>query len=343
MIRALLILCLLLFAPSAWAQEEPPPVEGPVVALPPAAPPCGTQPITIARMPWPSAEILAEIHARLLTAHYNCEVRVVPGDLAATGSSMGTTGQPAVAPELWITRIPEIWNQATKAQEVRQAGSTFAEPVLEGWFVPDYVAEARPDILDAKALKDAWQLFTNGGSKGRFISCPIDWGCAVINRNLLRAYGLDQLFDVVEPANRFELDTLIAEAVSRKEPLLFYYWQPNAVLAQFGFKALDLGAFNGDAFLCAGRRTCDAPAPTSFAPEPVIIGVAEWVFLEAPEVAAYFARARMPVDEMNRLLALLSEDGATIEGVADNFVAERAVIWRPWVGLPVEEEPAPAQ
>jgi glycine betaine/proline transport system substrate-binding protein len=343
MARALLIFCLLLFALPAFAQEEPAPAEEPAVVLPPPAPPCGTQPITIARMPWPSAEILAEIHARLLASNYNCEVRVVPGDLAATGSSMGTTGQPAVAPEMWITRIPEIWNQATKAQQVRQAGSTFAEPVLEGWFVPDYVAEARPDVLTASTLKDAWQLFTNGGSKGRFVSCPIDWGCAVVNRNLLRAYGLDQLFDVVEPANRFELDTLIAEAVSRQEPLLFYYWQPNAVLAQFGFKPLDLGVFNAEAFICAGRRTCATPAPTSFAPDPVIIGLSEWVFLEAPEIAAYFSRARMPLDEMNRLLALLSEDGATIESIADNFVAERAPIWRPWVGLPVEEEPAPAQ
>ena len=43
-----------------------------------------------------------------------------------------------------------------------------------------------------------------------------------------------------QPANRFELDTLIAEAVSRHEPILFYYWQPNSVLAQFAFKSLDL-------------------------------------------------------------------------------------------------------
>jgi glycine betaine/proline transport system substrate-binding protein len=80
--------------------------ETPVAPAPPQ--PCGTQNMTIARMSWPSASLLAEIHARLLTQEFGCEARVVPGDLAATASSMGSTGQPAVAPEMWVTRIAEV-------------------------------------------------------------------------------------------------------------------------------------------------------------------------------------------------------------------------------------------
>ena len=340
MARILLLVSILLFAAPALGQEAPP-ADEPVITLAPPPPPCGTQPITIARMQWPSAEILAEIHSRLLAQTYNCEVRVIPGDLAATGSSMGTTGQPAVAPEMWITRVAEIWNQATKAQTVRQAGTTFAEPVLEGWFVPDYVAETYPEVLKGTSLRDAWPA--TGTGKSRFISCPIDWGCSVVNRNLIAGFGLSDRFEIVEPANRFELDALIGEAVSRKEPILFYYWQPNAVLAQLNFKAVDLGPFDPAAFTCAGKRICELPKPTSFAPDPVIIGLAEWIFLDAPEVAAYFARARMPVEEMNRLLAALSEPGATVEGVADRFVTTRAEIWRPWAGLPPEGEAIIAQ
>ncbi|RYH02074.1 MAG: hypothetical protein EON57_10115, partial [Alphaproteobacteria bacterium] len=49
-------------------------------------PPCGTQPITIARMSWPSAELLAEIHARILRQAIDCTVQVTPGDLGATAS-----------------------------------------------------------------------------------------------------------------------------------------------------------------------------------------------------------------------------------------------------------------
>ena len=195
---------------------------------------------------------------------------------------------------------------------------------------------------DHRGIKAHAAEFGDGGGRGKFISCPIDWGCAVVNRNMLRAYGLDQSFDIVEPANRFELDTLIAEAVGRQEPILFYYWQPNAVLAQFSFKPVKLAAYERDAFLCMGRTVCATPTPTGFAPDPVVVALAEWVYLDAPQVAAYFGRARMPFAEMNKMLQQLGEAGETMESVADRFVTERGEVWRPWVGLPADAKPAAA-
>ncbi|MDB5530489.1 MAG: hypothetical protein JWR51_3592 [Devosia sp.] len=299
----------------------------------PAAPPpiCGTRPIGIARMSWPSAAILAEIHARLLTTQFGCQTRVAPGDLAATGSSMGTTGQPAVAPEMWVTRIAEVWNPAVKAQMLRPAAPTYAETTFEGWFVPDYLAAAHPELTGAATLKDAAPTLNNG-ARIRFVSCPADWGCSVINRNLIRALGLGDVLQVVEPANRFEMDTLIAEAVGRQEPVVFYYWQPNAVLAQFNFVSLDLGAYDEKALQCLAQQACATPVATSFAPESVVIALAEWVYTDIPAVAAYFGRTTMPLKEMNALLAQLNEPGATVESVADRFVIERSDVWKAWVG-----------
>ena len=130
--------------------------------------------------------------------------------------------------------------------------------------------------------------------------------------------------------------------MGRKEPIVFYYWQPNAILAQFAFNAIDLGPYNKDAFLCAGRQACAAPAPTGFAPDPVVIALSEWVYIEAPQVASYLQRAKMPFAEMNAMLQALSQPGATIETVADAFIATRGPVWRPWAGLPVEPEAAEA-
>lgn len=303
-----------------------------------AAPePCGTQPVSIASMPWPSAQILAEIHARVLTQNFGCVVRVVPGDLAATGSSMASTGQPGVAPEMWTARITEIWNAGIKGLKLRPVGSTYGEAVLEGWFIPEYTAAAHPELGPAAQLAGQIALLTPTGARPRFISCPPDWACSVINRNLLQALGLLPLVDLVEPANRFEMDQLIADAFSKQEPVLFYYWQPNPALSQFTFKPIDLGPFDPDAFACLGRRVCAAPKATAFASEPVVIALAEWLFVEAPGVAGYFQRAAMPIETMNALLAQLNEPGATPESVADRFIAEQGQLWRPWAGLPAPE------
>lgn len=300
----------------------------------PAPPPCGTQPITIARMSWPSAELLAEIHARVLHQGFGCEVRVIPGDMAATGSSMSITGQPAIAPELWVTRIAEVWNAGVDAQKLRAAAPTFTKNQLEGWFIPDYLASAQPQLKDAAGLAPVMSQL-NGGARLRFISCPIDWACAVINRNLLAAHGLSDAVEIIEPANRFEMDTLIAEAVSRREPFLFYYWRPNAVLAQFSFVALDMGAYDEAAAKCLARLACPTPVPSAFAPEMVVLALSEWVFAEAPAIAGYFQRASLPLEVMDQLLAQLNEPNASVEGVADRFIAQREDVWRGWVGTGV--------
>lgn len=322
------------------AQDQPqgagtavPAASGAEVAETPAAPPppCGTQPMTIARMSWPSAALLADIHARILNAEFACAAQVVPGDLAATASSMGSTGQPAVAPEMWVTRIADVWNGAVETQMVRSIAPSFAEATMEGWFIPAYMEGAFGGTPSAAALQPLLSTQTSE-MPVRFISCPADWACSVINRNLISAYGLGSLVQVVEPANRFEMDALIAEAVSRQENFILYYWQPNAVLAQLDFRALDMGAYDEEAMKCLARLACATPTPSAFPAETVVVALAEWVFADAPAVASYFQRATLPIAEMNALLGQLNEPGATVESVAERFVVARRDLWGAWLG-----------
>ncbi|MCZ4347615.1 glycine betaine ABC transporter substrate-binding protein [Devosia neptuniae] len=294
-------------------------------------PPCGTQTISIASMNWPSAQLLAEIHAQLLAETYGCAVRVTPGDLASTGSSMGSSGQPAVAPEMWPTRVADVWNTGISAQMLRPAASTYVEAGFEGWFVANAIVQARPALQRAADLAAVLPML-NAGRKVQFISCPADWACAVINRNLLAAHGVSEMVELVEPGNRFEMDSLIAEAVSLREPVLFYYWQPNAVLAQLDLFALDMGEYDAEAAKCLAQRVCATPQPSAFPPETVLVALSEWVFTDIPAIAGYFQRSSLPLAEMNALLAQLNAPGATVAGVAERFVAERDDIWRNWTG-----------
>ncbi|SFV37120.1 glycine betaine/proline transport system substrate-binding protein [Devosia crocina] len=292
---------------------------------------CGTQDLTIARMSWSSAALLAEIHARVLAEAFGCTVRVVPGDLAATTSSMGSTGQPAIAPEMWVTRVADVWNAAIQSQMVRSAAPSFAEATMEGWFAPSYLNGAFAGSVPVAEL--AASLAEGEGTEPvRFISCPADWACAVINRHLIEAHGLGGVTELVEPANRFEMDALIAEAVSRRETFFFYYWQPNAVLAQVEFRALDMGEYKEEAMACLARIECASPQPSAFPSEMVVGALAEWVFAEAPAIAGYFQRVSFPLSEMNTLLAQLNEPEASVESVAERFVANRRDLWEPWTG-----------
>lgn len=299
-----------------------------IVAEPPV---CGTELVTIARMQWPSAAILAHIHAEILAAEFGCAVQVVSGDLNTTTSSMATTGRPMVAPEIWLSRVAPVWNSALESGHVRQAAPSFSGGDLEGWFVPDYVVTDNPGLASVSDLMDHWRVFAGGSFRASFQSCPAEWACAVINRNLLRAHGLDSRFDLVEPTNRFEMDRQIAEAVSRREPILFYYWQPNGILSQLGFAQLDMGAYDEKAIACLGNVDCADPQRSAFPAEPVVIAISDDLFALAPRVASYFQRATMPLSEMNDLLGYMSENGVGAEDAARHFVDTRQNIWLRWL------------
>ncbi len=300
-----------------------------------SAGPCGTRPLTIARMSWPSAALLAEIHARILASEFSCQVQVVQADMGSAVSSMGSTGQPQIAPELWVNRVADLWNGAMEGQQVRSAAPTYTEAVFEGWFMPASLAgtfSAVPGAADLAAALPQVQA----GAPLRFISCPMDWACSIINRNLVAAYGLADVVEIIEPANRLEMDRLIAEGINRREPFLFYYWQPNAILAQLDFVAIDMGEYDEAAAQCLADRICADPQPSSFPSDNVVIAVAERVFTETPVIAGYLQRASLPLEEMNRMLAQLNEPGASAETVADQFVSERGDVWRSWTGSPLD-------
>lgn len=292
---------------------------------------CGGRTITIASMQWPSAAILAEIHQRIISTQLGCEAQIVPGDLSASLSSMATTGQPAIAPEMWISRVATIWNSMSETQQVRALSSSFTAESLEGWFVPDYLAQLYPDIQTLDGLKAAVFDQVAQGEKMRFVSCPADWACALINRNMLKAAGLTDLVELAEPANRFEMDTLIAQAVSGASPILFYYWQPNAILAQFNMVEIDLGSYEDEAFKCLALNFCEEAQMSDFTAEAGSIVVSDWLFDAAPAVTNYLVRANMPLDSFNELLSWQAANLATPEQVADYFIQSRPEIWSTWL------------
>ncbi len=295
---------------------------------------CGQKPIVIARMQWPSSIILAYVHGLILQKEFGCQVQIAAGDLAGTISFMTITGQPDIAPEVWAARIADIWNSGVESKRVFAMGASFSGAPMQGWYIPAHVQEAYPQLNAAGDLAGYVEALSAKGVRAKFISCPVDWACALINRNLLRALGLENSFEIIEPANRIAMDNLIAQAVSRRQPVVFYYWQPNAVLAQFDFKALDMGRFNEEKFKCLARIKCLEPGFSAFAAEPVFVVASDKIVGQLPEVAQYLRRARMPIAEMNVILSWQAQTGASYEKLAARFVAERKDIWSPWVAGP---------
>lgn len=302
---------------------------------------CGTdRKIDIAEMSWASAAALAHIHAKILEDGYGCEVEIVTGDTVPTSASMIARGQPAIAPELWMSAIEEPWAEAEAAGDVASLGKAIDEGTIEAWFIPQYVKDANPDIETAEDVLARPELFDDpeDPGQGRLYGCPPGWACEIANAALFEAYDMDSNWNLFSPGSGGGLNASIARAFTREEPILFYYWGPTAILGKYDTYQLAMPELDLAGYQCNTNPDCADPAVrTEWPSSRVIIGAASWVADEAPNVAEYFSKVAMSNDEINALLAWADDNDADAEATAVHFLETQEDMWTTWVPEGVAE------
>lgn len=303
---------------------------------------CGTdRTIDIAEMTWPSAAALARIHATILEKGFSCKVEVVTGDTVPTASSMLSRGKPAVAPELWTSVIKDSWEEGLEDGKVVDLGDAITDGTVEGWFIPRYVREANPELKSAADVIARPDLFPDpeDASQGRLYSCPPGWACELSTTALFEAFDMDKSWNLFSAGSGGALDASIARAFLRKEPILFYYWGPTAILGKFDAVQLDLGEAKPDVYACNTDPDCDKPsAVTAYPSSPAVVGAAAWIKEEAPAVADYFSKVGLSNAQISKLLVYGDENKADAAATAENFLKTEGDVWKKWVPADIAEK-----
>jgi len=298
---------------------------------------CGTgDEITIANMTWLSANVLAQVTQRILSAGYGCKAKLVPGDTVPTATSMLTKNRPDIAPELWISTAASIWDKIKKKGNVYKASDVFASGGKEGWWIPDYVAKANPGLKTVEDLKNPKfaALFAEAQSdgKGRLYGCPPGWGCEIITNNLYKALELQKAnYQLFSPGSGANLKASIARRVTRKQPILAYYWGPTAVIGRYKLVRLGMPAFDAKKFTCLTNKNCAKPQVTGWKPGEVGVAAVTSLKKKAPNVAAFLAKLQVPNEVINAELAWGDGRKASAEEVATHFLKNRQAVWTKWV------------
>ncbi|MDW6025364.1 ABC transporter substrate-binding protein [Mesorhizobium sp. BAC0120] len=303
---------------------------------------CGTdRTIDIAEMTWPSAAALARIHAVILEKGFGCKVEVVAGDTVPTASSMLSRGRPAVAPELWTSVIKASWDEGLQSGKVVELGDAITDGTVEGWFIPHYVQEAHPELKRAEDVIARPDLFPDPeeSSKGRLYSCPPGWACELSTTALFKAFDMGKTWNLFSAGSGGALDASIARAFLRKEPILFYYWGPTAILGKFDAVQLDLGEAKPEIYACNTDPDCtNPPAVTAYPSSPAVVGAAGWIKQDAPAIADYFSKVGLTNARISELLVYGDENKADAAATALNFLKTKPDIWKKWVPSDVAEK-----
>jgi len=298
---------------------------------------CGTdKELTIANMTWLSASVLAHVTHRILTEGYGCKARIVPGDTVPTATSMLTKGKPHIAPELWLSTAAAIWSKIEKKGNVVKASDIFANGGKEGWWIPDYVAKKYPGLKTIQDLKkpEYAKLFeeTQSGGKARLYGCPPGWGCEIVSINLFKALKLaDANWEIFSPGSGANLKAAIARSVTRKRPIVAYYWGPTAVIGRYKLVRLGMGPYDAKKFQCLTDKRCANPQVTDWKSGEVAVAAVASLKKDAPNVFAYLSKMQIPNDVVNAELAWGDESRSEAKDVAAHFFKNHEAVWTKWV------------
>ncbi|MEM7778032.1 MAG: ABC transporter substrate-binding protein [Pseudomonadota bacterium] len=297
--------------------------------------------VKIAEMTWLSAGTLAHVVQTILSSGYGCDAKTVPGDTVPTATSMLSKNDPQIAPEMWVSTAAAIWDKILAKGNVYKAGDIFTDGGQEGWWIPDYVAKANPELKSVTDLEKYPELFQDASNpgKGRLYGCPPGWGCEIITNNLFKALNLgDKNWELFSPGSGANLKASIARLVTRKQPVAAYYWGPTAVIGRYNLVRLDMPAHDAAKFKCLTDKNCANPEVTGWAKGEVAVAVVKELQEKAPDVAEFLGKLQVSNADMNAVLAWADENKANPEDAAKYFLKNYESAWTQWVPADVAKK-----
>ncbi|WP_419911246.1 glycine betaine ABC transporter substrate-binding protein [Hoeflea sp.] len=303
-------------------------------AAPASAEDCGS--VTIAQMSWRSADVLANIDKIILSEGYGCDARLVPGDTMSTFTSMEKEGQPDVAPELWINAVREALDVAADEGRLHFGAPSLSDGGVEGWWIPNYIAEAYPEIRTVEDALARPELFPapDDPSKGGVFNCPPDWNCRISTANLFKAFDAESKgFKLVDTASPAELDESIAKAFESNQGWLGFYWAPTSILGKYEMVRLGFGVPHDKSEwdTCTAIPDCPHPQPNAWPKSQVYTAITDEFHRRGGAANAYLDKRSWNNRTVNQLLAWMTDNKATGEESAHYFLENHEEIWGEWV------------
>ena len=307
-----------------------------------AAAGCGD--VTIASMNWQSAEVLANVDKFILNKGFGCNADITTGDTVPTITSMVEKGQPDIAPEGWIDLLPEVANRGLSEGKIVKGATALTDGGMQGWWIPQYVADAHPDIKTIPDMLKHPELFPapEDPSKGAIMNGPQGWGGTVVTTQLYKAFDGDKHnFTLVDTGSAAGLDGSIAKAYERKRGWAGYYWSPTSLLGKYKMVRLDAGVPEDMAEWkrCETVADCPDPKPNAWPVDHVYTLMSKkFADRAGPDAVGYLNTRAWSNDTVQKLMAWMTDNQATGEDGAKHFLKENEAIWTKWVAPAVAQK-----
>ncbi len=300
-------------------------------AAPAFADDCGE--VTITEMNWASSIVVTNVAKFLMEQGYGCTVKAVPSSTVPAMTSVSENGTPDIVTEMWINGS-NIYDKLSDEGKIVTLTDVLSDGGIEGWWIPDYLAEAHPELTTIEGVLANPELVG-----GRFHQCPEGWGCQRINKSLAEAWDLEgNGIEVFQHGSGETLATAIASAYANEEPWFGYYWAPTSILGKYPMVSVDLGPYDAEIHSCNANPECMEVGKSSFPVGPVKTVVTTTFSEEQPEITELMTKMSFTNDQMNSVLAWQEENTASGEETAVYFLTNYSDVWSGWISDDAKEK-----
>ena len=283
---------------------------------------CGE--LNMAVNPWVGYEASAYVVGAVAEQELGCTVNYK--DLKEDVSWQGFgTGEVDVVIEDW--GHPDLEKKFVKDAGGDGSATMFGDNGnvgIIGWYVPGWLAEEHPDILDYKNLNKYAKEFetSESGGKGQFLGSDpsyVQFDEAIID-------NLDLDFKVVFSGGEAATITAFEQAQKDKKWLIGYFWEPQYVHAEIPLEQVKLPPYKDGCQDDPAKVACDYP-------ETPLKKVVSTSWAEGDSTAVDLVKNfTWTNDDQNQVAAYITADKMSAEDAAAKWVKDNPDKVQAWLG-----------
>jgi glycine betaine/proline transport system substrate-binding protein len=323
----LLALAAFFLAACGGASPNAPSANAPTAASGGAAAPSADKPtIKLAENSWTGSSVNVNVAKILLEEQLGYKVEIVTIDENAQWPALAS-GDLSASLEVWPSgHAANVKKYIDEQKQVENLGPLGVIGKIS-WYVPKYVVDEHPDLATWEGFEkpENAALFKTAetGDKGQFLAGDPAWvqyDEAIIN-------NLKMPFQVVRVGSEQAVLAAVDSAISRKEPILFYFWTPHSIHAKYQLTPVKLPDYSDACYAKAdqGGVACDYPEDVLFK-----IGSAK-LKDTAPDAYQFLKNMKYTNEDQIGLIAAVDTDKKSGEQAARDWLGKNEAVWKAWL------------
>ncbi len=278
------------------------------------------EPVKIAINPWVGYEADAAVVAYLLEKElgYTVEKKNLKEEISWQGFE---TGEVDVILENWGHE--DLKKSYIDEKKVAVSAGETGNVGIIAWYLPGWMAEDYPDIVEWENLNKYADLFktSESGDLGQFLASDPTY---VTNDEAL-VTNLKLNFKVVYSGSEAATIESLKQAVEQKVPLVAYFWDPHWIHSQIKLVRVKLPPYTAGCDADPKAVACDYP-------EYILDKIVSKKFADtggkAYELVQNFNWTN---DDQNLVSDYMTNQNMTAEEAAKKWVDEHKDVWQAWI------------